>query len=327
VRPLIVTPGDPRGIGPEVAAKALTHRRDLPIVVVGDHAAFAAQALVAGLACERAASLDAAFGRLATQAVGGESACPVIGEPVPVVDPGDGAEPVEVAAIRLGAAACLDGRAAALVTGPIHKARLAARGFTFKGHTDFLGHLCDAPDPVMAFAGGSLMVALVTVHVPLRAVSDALTTAKVLRVVREADRALRADLGLARPRLVVCGVNPHAGEDGLLGSEDAAVVAPAVDAARAEGVEAFGPVSAETAFRMAATGHADLVVAMYHDQGLAPLKLVDFGKSVNWTLGLPIVRTSVDHGTADDIAGKGVADPSSMLAAIDLARKLTTRRP
>ena len=326
MRPLIVTPGDPRGIGPEVTAKALAQRRDVPVVVVGDHAAFAAQAVISGLPCERVSSIDRALARLATEAVGGESACPVLGDAVQVVDPGDDAEPVEVAAIRLATAACLQGRAAGLVTGPIHKARLVARGFAYKGHTDFLGHLCGTPDPVMAFTGGSLMVALVTVHVPIRAVSDALTTAKVLHVVRAADHALRTDLGLVRPRLAVCGLNPHAGEDGLLGTEDAAVVAPAVEAARALGIEAFGPVSAETAFRMAASGRADLVVAMYHDQGLAPLKLVEFGRSVNWTLGLPIVRTSVDHGTADDIAGKGIADPSSMLAALDLARRLTTAR-
>lgn len=323
MRPLLVTPGDPRGIGPEVAAKALAVRRDVPVVVVGDHAAFGAQALAVGLPVERCPSLSAGLRHLFVDDGGGESACPVLGRSVPVFDPGDAQEPVEVASIRAAVASCLRGEAAGLVTGPIHKGRLAARGFPFPGHTDFLGHLCGVPDPVMAFAGGSLMVALVTVHLPLRAVSDALTTAKVLHVVRTADRALRADLAIERPRLVVCGVNPHAGEGGLLGAEDAAVIAPAVDQARALGIDAFGPLSAEAAFRAAASGRADLVVAMYHDQGLAPLKLVDFGRSVNWTLGLPIVRTSVDHGTADDIAGKGLADPTSFEAALDFARRLT----
>lgn len=296
--PLAITPGDPRGVGPELVVRALAERaaagEPVHAVIHGDRGAL-----------ERAASL------------GGASL-----DALEIRDPGDEAEPVEVAAIRQAVADCLAGRAAALVTGPIHKARLAARGFGFPGHTDFLGHLCGVDRPVMAFTGGSVRVALVTVHLPLRAVPDALTVDRIVHTATEADRALRTQLGLDRPRLAICGLNPHAGDDGLLGSEDGAVVAPAVEALVASGVDAFGPVSAEHAFVAARKGQADLVVAMYHDQGLAPLKALDFGRCVNWTLGLPMIRTSVDHGTADDIAWTGRADPGSLHAAIRLAEQL-----
>ncbi len=308
MRPLALTPGDPRGIGPEVVIKTLRARPDAAVVVVGQWEAVAREAASRGVAVRRVhAWPDALDGA------------------VPVFDPGEADEPVEVASIRAAVAACLDGSASGLVTGPIHKARLAARGFAYPGHTDFLGHLCGVPDPVMAFVGGSLKVALVTVHLPLRAVADAITTHGVLHVVRLADRALRDHLGLAAPRLAVCGLNPHAGDDGLLGHEERDVIAPAVAAARAAGVDARGPISAEAAFRAAADGRVDLVVAMYHDQGLAPLKLVDFGRSVNWTLGLPIVRTSVDHGTADDLVGQDRADPASFEAALAWAERLAAQ--
>jgi 4-hydroxythreonine-4-phosphate dehydrogenase len=232
-----------------------------------------------------------------------------------------GAEPVEIVALREAVAACLDGRARALVTGPIHKARLAARGFHHAGHTGFLGELCGVDEPVMAFVGGPIRVALVTVHLPLRAVADAITFARVLHTLRTCHRALREQLRVPHPRLAVCGLNPHAGDDGLLGREEIEVIAPACAEARAEGMDIWGPISAETAFH--AADRSDMVVAMYHDQGLAPLKRVDFGHTVNWTLGLPIVRTSVDHGTADDLVGTGRASASSMEAAIRLALSLT----
>jgi 4-hydroxythreonine-4-phosphate dehydrogenase len=234
----------------------------------------------------------------------------------------DGDEPAEIVAIRMATAACLAGEADALITGPIHKGRLVQRGFGFTGHTDLLGHLTGVPRPVMAFTGGSLRVALVTVHLPLRRVADAVTTDLVLHTLRTAHAALSRQLGIVEPRLLVCGLNPHAGDDGALGDEERTVIGPAVEAARADGIDAVGPMSAEAAFLRATQGYGDMVVAMYHDQGLAPLKAVDFGRSVNWTLGLPIIRTSVDHGTADDLVGTDRADPSSMIAAIDLAERL-----
>lgn len=305
--PLVITPGDPRGIGPEVVAKTLAARPDASVIVLGDPGAFAEQAEQVGLVVHRVRAWPE---RLPA-------------EGVTLLDPGGDDEPVEVASIRQGVAACLDGRARGLVTGPIHKARLAARGFAHPGHTDFLGELCGVDDPVMAFVGGRLMVALVTVHLPLRAVPDAVTTRGVLHVLRTTDAALRVQLGVGQRRLLVCGLNPHAGDDGLLGREEIEIIEPAVREARSEGIDARGPLSAETAFRQAELGEGEMVIAMYHDQGLAPLKRVDFGQSVNWTLGLPIVRTSVDHGTADDIAGQGVADPSSLGAALAWAERLT----
>ncbi len=295
--PLLVTPGDPAGVGPEVAVRACVEL-GLDALLIGD-----AQAIWRW-----------APGLPLVDRIG-----PVSG--LAVLQP-EGSEPVEVASIRLAVQACMDGRGRALVTGPIHKARLAARGFHHAGHTGFLGELCGV-EPVMGFVGGDLRVALATVHLPLREVADALSVQGLLHTLRVSERALRQRLGLERPRLLVCGLNPHAGDGGLLGREELEVIEPACELARAQGLAVLGPVSAEAAFRRMLQGQADLVVAMYHDQGLAPLKLVDFGRSVNWTMGLPIVRTSVDHGTADDIAGQGVADASSMKAALQLALRLS----
>jgi 4-hydroxythreonine-4-phosphate dehydrogenase len=304
---LVLTPG--MGIGPEVTLRALAADGWGDVVLVGRRAALDAANVALGLPLAPVAAVDADAG-------GG----------IPVLDPGDTREPAEVAAIRLAAEACLSGRASALVTGPIHKARLVERGFAFRGHTDFLGALCGVEREVMAFIGGELRVALVTTHIPLMAVGDALDRADIARATRVAARALRDDLGLPAPRVAVCGLNPHAGEGGLLGREELDIIGPACDDLRAEGLAVAGPVSAETAFLQARLGEVDLIVAMYHDQGLAPLKAVDFGRSVNWTLGLPIVRTSVDHGTADALVGTGRADPASMRAALGLAREIAARR-
>lgn len=299
---LVITPGDPFGIGPEVVAKAL--KQSPGDAVILGHAA----------AVERWTGPLLRVDRVTR------------GSGLRLLDTSGAESPCEVRAIRLATQACLDGEADALVTGPIHKARLAAQGFAYPGHTDYLGHLCGVKHPVMGFVGGSLRVCLVTVHLPLSQVAQAITAERVLHTLRVADQALKSSLGLDRPRLLVCGLNPHAGDDGLLGREEIEQIQPACEKACAEGLAVQGPVSAEAAFRMMLAGHADMVVAMYHDQGLAPLKLVDFGRSVNWTMGLPIVRTSVDHGTADDIAGQGIADPSSMSAAIELARSFGPSR-
>ena len=305
--PILLTPG--MGIGPEISLRALADGRLGPVILVGRAGLISAEARRLGAPCPREiGALDEWDGETC------------------LLDPGEAEEPTEVAAIRLAAAACLAGRASALVTGPIHKARLRARGFRFAGHTDFLGHLAGDREAVMAFTGGELRVVLVTHHLPLRAVPDAITPEGIGHVVRTAAKALRDDLGIAAPRLGLCGLNPHAGEGGVLGHEEIEIIGPAADQLRAEGLEVVGPVSAETAFLEARAGRLDMVVAMYHDQGLAPLKAVDFGRSVNWTLGLPMVRTSVDHGTADALVGTGRADPASMVAALALARAIVGRR-
>lgn len=305
-RRLLLTPG--MGVGPEVTLAALAADGWTDVVLVGRGDAIASANADFRLPLVAVDRVDAAVDGL------------------PLLDPGDVDEPAEVAAIRLAAQACLAGRAGALVTGPIHKARLVERGFAFRGHTDFLGHLCGADREVMAFVGGELRVALVTTHIPLMEVGAALRADDIQQVVRTAAAAMVQDLGLPRPRIAVCGLNPHAGEGGLLGREELDTIGPACETLRAEGLHVVGPVSAETAFLHARTGEADLIVAMYHDQGLAPLKAVDFGRSVNWTLGLPIVRTSVDHGTADALVGTGRADAASMRAAIRLARSIVARR-
>ncbi len=306
--PIVVTPGDPRGVGAEVAVKAARGFSGR-LVLVGKTDWILAEAMRQGVETPWVSKLELA------------------GDGVSLLEPPPGDEPVEVRAIRFGVEACLAGRARAIVTGPVHKARLAARGFGFPGHTDFLGALCGVDRPVMAFVGRTLRVVLATIHLPLREVPGALTPEGLRHVVCTAHAALRNDLGIPDPVLVVAGLNPHAGDLGVLGTEELDLVGPVCDELRAEGLAVRGPVSAETAARDAAEGRADMLVAMYHDQGLVPLKVLDFGCSVNWTLGLPIVRTSVDHGTADDIAGKGIADPGSMRAALELADGISGRAP
>ena len=296
------------GIGPEVTARALkTLQLDAAVTLMGDGEKIEAALKAASVPYRRT----------------DDSPCACAG--ICVVHCGDENEPPPVAAIRLAAEACLEGRADALVTGPIHKAQLIEQGFEFMGHTDMLGAICGV-EPVMAFAGGSIRVALVTTHMPLHAVEAAITVEKIQRVVRTANATLQRDLEIANPRLAVCGLNPHAGEDGVLGTTEKRVIEPALQALRGEGMDLTGPISAETAFMDAHAGAYDLVVAMYHDQGLVPLKVVDFGRSVNWTMGLPILRTSVDHGTADALVGTGKADPSSMCAAIALAARIVQKR-
>ncbi len=306
--PIVVTPGDPLGVGAEVALKAGRQAQGR-LVLVGDDGWVLAEAERQGVSLARVERLDQA------------------GQGMSLLVPPPGDEPVEVRAIRFGAQACLSGQARALVTGPIHKARLAAQGFGFPGHTDFLGDLCGVERPVMAFVGRRLRVVLATIHLPIAQVPAALSRQGLLHVVRTAHRALRDQLGIPEPLLVVAGLNPHAGDQGVLGCEELDLIGPVCDELRAEGLMVCGPISAEAAARDAAEGRADMLVAMYHDQGLVPLKVLDFGHAVNWTLGLPMVRTSVDHGTADDIAGRGIADAGSMLAAILLADRVSSGRP
>ena len=307
---LVITPGDPRGIGAEVVVAALRSSGDTHALLVGDTAAVLAEATRQGLAIEQVEEPSARVG----------------GARVQVCAPPAGSGPMEARALRLAVGLCRSGWAHALVTGPIHKQRMVQRGFGFTGHTDFLAALCGVRSPVMAFVGERLRCALVTTHLPLAAVPTAITEEGILHVVRTTARALRRDLGMEQPRIAVCGLNPHAGDGGVLGQEDGRIIAPACERAVAEGWHVEGPVSVETAVRWNLTGRVDLFIAMYHDQGLAPLKAVDFGHSVNWTLGLPIIRTSVDHGTADDLLGQGVADFGSMVAAIALAEEIARQR-
>jgi 4-hydroxythreonine-4-phosphate dehydrogenase len=223
--------------------------------------------------------------------------------------------------LRRAAEGCLSGEFDAMVTAPVHKAVINDAGIPFSGHTEFLAGITGG-DPVMMLAAGSLRVALATIHLPLADVPGAITPARLERVLRVLDRDLRDRFQIPRPRLLVAGLNPHAGEGGHLGHEEQAVIGPVLERLRADGLLLDGPLPADTLFTPARLEHADAVLAMYHDQGLPVLKYVGFGRAVNVTLGLPIIRTSVDHGTALDIAGMGRADPGSLQAALEMALQL-----
>ena len=294
-----MTPGDPEGIGPEVGVVAAAGQSDL--VLLGKRALWERAAALRGI------SMDSLR----------------IIEPGPPADPSLGGL-AEMVAVAEGVAGCLSGDYRALVTGPVDKRSLKSRGFHHLGHTPYLAELCGLPveEAVMLFSGGVLNVALATVHCPLSEVPALLSEEAILRAAR-AGVAMLIRAGVTSPKIAVCGLNPHAGEGGRLGSEDAQIIAPAVVQLRSEGFVVDGPLPADTLFPRAAQGRWDLVVAMYHDQGLIPVKTLDFGRSVNITAGLPIIRTSVDHGTARDIAWKGVADAGHTRAAIDMARSLS----
>ena len=231
----------------------------------------------------------------------------------------------EVEALETAVRDCLAGECAALVTAPIHKARLLDGGFPYMGHTEFLAARCNR-DVVMAFGGGKLRVALLTVHIPLADVPGAIRPEDVVRVAGIFADGLRQFFDIDSPRLALCGLNPHAGESGKMGSEEDRFLAPGVELARAKGIQLSDPLPADTVFTRALRGDFDGVLACYHDQGLAPLKAIDFGRSVNITMGLPFVRTSPDHGTANDIAWTGRADPSSMISALGLAARCVGKR-
>ena len=216
---------------------------------------------------------------------------------------------------------CLMGHFDAMVTGPVHKGVINDAGLPFSGHTEFLAERCGA-DPVMMLVAPGLRVALATTHLPLSRVSLSITQDALTRVLRALDRDLRTRFGIARPRILVCGLNPHAGEAGHLGREEIEVIEPTLAALRAAGIDLTGPIPADTAFVPPMLAKADAVLAMYHDQGLPVLKHLGFGRAVNVTLGLPIIRTSVDHGTALDLAGTGLGDTGSLEAAIACAEDM-----
>jgi 4-hydroxythreonine-4-phosphate dehydrogenase len=326
--PLVLTMGEPAGIGAEIALKAwqATRDRGQPFVLLDDASRVAATAQAIGLSVPVRTVGDAA------EAAGiFASALPVLDRPLPHPatpgrpDPRNA--PAVLDSIREAVALARAGRALAVVTNPIHKAVLMGAGFQHPGHTEFLGELCGlAEPPIMMLASPELRVVPVTIHEPLAAAIAGLTTAKIVRAGRIAAQALARDLGIARPRLAVAGLNPHAGEEDRLGTEDRAIVAPAVAALKAEGIAAEGPFPADTMFAPHARARYDLALCLYHDQALIPLKALDFAHGVDVTLGLPIVRTSPDHGTAFEIAGTGKADPTSLIAALDLAAAMAERR-
>jgi len=291
-RPRIgITVGDPAGIGPEISIKAAADPKVLDVcepVLYGPHDTKALQPFTPG-------QVSADAGRAAYDAI--------------------------VMAVEHARERRID----AIATAPINKEAFALAGIPFKGHTDLLAMLTESGPAVMMFYAEQLRVVLATVHVALRDVPSLLTRELADFIIDITARELPR-FGYPRPRIAVAGLNPHAGEHGVIGSEDDAVLRPAVEAARGRGLDVSGPLPADTVFGRAARGDFDVVIACYHDQGLIPVKLLAFGRAVNVTLGLPIIRTSVDHGTAFDIAGRGVADHSSLVEAIGLAARLATAR-
>jgi 4-hydroxythreonine-4-phosphate dehydrogenase len=240
------------------------------------------------------------------------------------LDPGNSGYVLET--LRRACVGCQSGEFAAMTTAPVHKGVINDAGFAFTGHTEFLAALTGAPRPVMMLCAGSLRVALVTTHLPLRAVPDAVTARALEETITILDHDLRTQFGIPAPRIAVLGLNPHAGESGHLGTEERDVMFPVLERLRSRGLALTGPLPADTAFTREALSRCDAVLAMYHDQGLPVLKHAGFGGAVNVTLGLPILRTSVDHGTALDLAGTGRADPGSLVAALELAIRLAGRR-
>lgn len=310
---IVLTMGDPAGIGPEVVLKALADPEIAPLakwVVVGDRRILELAERSSGVALGNVRLHDTGalanydefeFGRL-------DARC--------------GAAAVEY--VRIATELCLDGTADAMVTAPLNKEAVTLNGIGFSGHTEYIAELCGATESRMLLASERLATIHVTTHVPLRAACN-LDPRRILRTIELGNEAMKL-MGHEEPRIAVCGLNPHAGEHGLFGEEDERFIAPAIEAARAAGIRCSGPHAGDTVFLQASRGAFDLVVAMYHDQGHIPMKLIDFEGTVNISLGIPIIRTSVDHGTAFDIAGQGRADAHSMKQAMRLAARMAATR-
>lgn len=322
-RPLLLSMGEPAGVCGEITVAAWRARRleNLPaFALVGDPGFLRAVSDVPiveiGSPAEAAARFDSALPVLPLSGTVNASA----GSP----DRRDA--PLVVESIERAVAACMSGEASGIVTNPINKALLYEAGFRHPGHTEFIAELSGADLPVMMIAGPSLRVVPATIHLPLSAVPAALSTDGLVAVGRIVLNALEQDFGCRPPRVAFAGLNPHAGEGGALGQEDDSIIRPAVDQLRQEGHDVVGPLPADTMFHASARARYDAAISMYHDQALVPVKTLDFDLGVNVTLGLPIVRTSPDHGTAFDIAGKGIARADSLIQAIRLAGEIADRR-
>jgi 4-hydroxythreonine-4-phosphate dehydrogenase len=331
-KPLALTSGEPAGIGPDIAIKAWLRRNELKLpafYLLGDRDLFARRAKALGLEIKltdvRAEDAPGAFADALPVVATGHAATARPGQP-----DGTSAD-AALASIRQAVADVIAGRASAVVTNPIAKSVLYQAGFRHPGHTEFLAELAAAggqsPQPVMMLWSPALAVVPVTIHLPLRDAIGRLSSDLIVSTIRIVVSDLKARFGLVSPRIAVSGLNPHAGEYGSLGSEDEAIVAPAVEILRNEGIKIRGPLPADTMFHDAARKTYDCAICMYHDQALIPIKTIAFDDAVNVTLGLPFVRTSPDHGTAFDIAGTGKANPSSLVAALRLAARMAAAKP
>ncbi|MCD2177655.1 4-hydroxythreonine-4-phosphate dehydrogenase PdxA [Rhizobium sp. C1] len=330
-KPLALSQGDPAGIGPDIALMAWARRREHgvpPFLYLGDPDALATRAQMLGLTVPIAQATPEAASSVFANAL------PVLGirstAPVSAGEPDSANASSIIEAIRRAVEETQAGRTAAVVTCPIAKSVLYSAGFRFPGHTEYLADLAAGPDgkapiPVMMIASPQLRTVPVTIHIPLIRIAETLTEDLIVETARITARDLTSRFGIARPRLAVSGLNPHAGEGGALGKEDDAIVRPAIDRLRAEGIEAFGPLPADTMFHAAARETYDVAICMYHDQALIPAKTLAFDDGVNATLGLPFIRTSPDHGTAFSIAGSGKAKPDSLIAALKMAADMAEK--
>ncbi len=322
VHKIALTAGEPAGIGPELLLRLAARPWPAELVAIADRELLAQRAAALNLAIEfqdyqpEAPARAAVAGRLS-----------VLHQPLAQTSEAGKLNPGNAEAILQTLAracdGCLRGEFAAMVTGPVHKGVINDAGISFSGHTEFLAERCGAARVVMLLVAGELRVALVTTHLALRQVPDAITHARVVDTAGILNAGLIEGLGIENPRILILGLNPHAGESGHLGTEEQQVIEPACKHLRAQGMDVVGPLPADTAFTPSQLAAADAVLAMYHDQGLTVLKHRGFGHAVNITLGLPIVRTSVDHGTALDLAGTGRADAGSFIAALELALQVS----
>ena len=322
---MVLTLGEPAGIGPDIVLKSARQPLPAQVVVIGDPDLLEDRARRLGMAIELSEFVP---GSEPTPHTPGHC-CYIRQALAQQVEPGR-PDPANadcvLASIEQAVRACMAGQFDAMVTGPVSKSVIADAGHAFSGHTEFIAGLCGDPVPVMMLANDFARVALVTTHLPLNQVSGRITRRRLREVIEVVAADMRAKFYIESPRLLVCGINPHAGEQGYLGTEEIEIVNPVINELRCAGLDLVGPVPADTAFTTSSLENVDAVIAMYHDQGLPVLKSHGFGKTVNITLGLPIIRTSVDHGTAFDLAGTGVAEETSLVAAIDFAADMVLRR-
>ncbi|GGI93369.1 4-hydroxythreonine-4-phosphate dehydrogenase PdxA [Legionella impletisoli] len=321
MKPLLISSGEPAGIGPDLCLELA--QKALPLVVLGDE----------HLLKNRAKRLGKKIRFIPyhpeqQQWLPGELSIlhiPCSTSPIPgLLDPRNASYVLTL--IQTGAKRCLSGEFSAFVTAPINKTVINQAGITFSGHTEFLAELCRVDSVVMMLACPQMKVALATTHLPLKDVPITLTKSLLTKVILTLNESLQNDFGISEPKIAVAGLNPHAGEAGYLGHEEIETIIPVLETLRGKGLTLIGPLPADTMFTPKYIDWCDAVIAMYHDQGLPVLKFAGFGKAVNITLGLPIIRTSVDHGTAIDLAGKGLADPGSLFAAVDLALEMVHNR-
>jgi 4-hydroxythreonine-4-phosphate dehydrogenase len=316
---LALIPGEPAGIGPELCVRLAQRPQPARLIAIADPNTLLAAAAALNLPLQlRSPDSDCGVGELALLPLA-QSAPTIFGQP----DPRNARSVID--ALLRGAQGCLGDEFDGLVTGPVHKATINAGGIAYTGTTELLADQAGC-GVVMMLANANLRVALATTHLPLRAVPDAITQVSLTRALRITHAALREQFGIANPRIAVLGLNPHAGENGLLGREEIETIIPVIETLRSEGMTLIGPLPADTAFLPQKLPDFDAVLAMYHDQGLPVLKHAGFEHAVNITLGMPYPRVAVDHGTALELAGKGSADPSSLMAAVALCAQLATQR-